>query len=100
MEAKDTVMKHEQLDNIPKIKSQPYSIDIYGLEAVAKTQAEISFKIGKTAGVAESLLPALKAIEESRKAGMGEVVRWIEKHEMHLNHNYRDWKAFKKERGL
>ena len=40
--------------------------------------AEISFKVGKTLGVAESLIPATKAIEASRKAGIMEVVEWIE----------------------
>ena len=40
-------------------------------------QAEISFKAGKTLGVAESLKPALKAIEDSRKAGIKEVFDFL-----------------------
>ena len=45
-----------------------------------QSQAKISFKIGKTAGVAESLIPSLKAIEASHKEGIREVVEWIERH--------------------
>ena len=59
-------------------------MDLHGLNigeiSVANEQAEISFKLGKTAGVAESLIPALKGIEASRKAGRREVVEWIEAH--------------------
>ncbi len=34
------------------------------------------------------------------KAGIREVVEWIEEHKMHLNHNHRQWKAKLKEWGI
>ena len=62
MEAKDTrILKH---------KDTFTNLDM-------DEQTLFSFKVGKTAGVAESLMPSLKAIEASRKAGRREVVEWI-----------------------
>ena len=72
MEAKDTVIWRDMKGRL----FDPYSVHFHDIER----QAEISFKIGKTAGVAESLLPAVKAIEESRKAGIREVLDWEEEH--------------------
>ncbi len=110
MEAKDTVMS----------KSRATYWDSSVLEedrvlvpySKVKEQAEISFKIGKTAGVAEGLRPALKAIEESRKAGMREVVEFIRGniygrvvdkkhiHKLRVEIPLIDWEAFLKKRGL
>ena len=99
IKAKDTVLPYLQVSN---------QIPITLLEFIAKleAQAEISFKVGKTAGVAESLIPSLKAIEASRKAGMKEVVEWIgaERHsigrsEQHYINEYR-WQAKLKDWGI
>ncbi len=66
IEAKDTVID---------IAEDKY--DGLGADTLVEIQAEISFKVGKTAGVAESLIPALKAIEESHKAGQRERAKWM-----------------------
>ena len=68
MGAKDTVMSPEEIEEVSSMSRY----DKYSFRKVAEAQAEISFKVGKTEGVAESLLPALKAIEDSRKAGQKE----------------------------
>ena len=93
MEAKDTVMSLEQLNEIP-------DWDSLELTPVLEAQAEISFKVGKTAGVAESLQPALKAIEESRKAGIGEVVDWVELHPNVPFYRPKEWEAQKRNWGI
>jgi len=78
MEAKDTVMVDEQLKDLQD-EGLVYPGDVIILQRdTAQVQAEISFKVGKTLGVAESLQPALKAIENSRKAGIREVVDWVD----------------------
>ena len=77
MEAKDTVMSPQE---ISKVRRQWASGQIVGGSPendLIKAQAEISFKVGKTAGVAESLISSLKAIGASRKAGIKEVMDWI-----------------------
>ena len=87
MEAKDTVMRDAQIArafDCPGDELIPSDWDLHSrddLRDVARTQAEISFKLGKTAGVAESLLPAVKAIEKSRREGIKLVVEWIKKYE-------------------
>ncbi len=93
MEAKDTVIKlfGKYLVNEAGFKST-LRVD----QDVAKAQAEISFKIGKTAGVAESLIPALKAIEASRKAGRREVMEWMQLE----GHTADDFEAKLKEWGI
>ncbi len=78
MEAKDTVMKDPIKRSYRGILTKPEKrLERWDIEGLLEAQAEISFKIGKTAGVAESLIPSLKAIEASRKAGIKEVVEWI-----------------------
>ena len=80
MEAKDTVMsKGKLLDKFGVALNENILNRDERLGVVAKAQAEISFKVGKTAGVAESLIPAVKAIEDSRKAGIREAVEWMKK---------------------
>lgn len=80
MEAKDTAMSWDKIVKLTGFVSDVDSHPAKRMRELSKKQAEISFKIGKTEGVAESLLPALKAIEKSRKAGQREMVEWIEKH--------------------
>ncbi len=75
LEAKDTVMSKEQLNVYWSLVSG--SSDV---RRAIEAQAEISFKIGKTAGVAESLIPSIKAIEASRKEGRREVVEELGLH--------------------
>jgi len=81
MEAKATVMKPPQIKEAwLKACQENIALDMLNYPLViVQAQAEISFKVGKTAGVAESLLPALKAIDDSRKAGIREVVEWFVK---------------------
>ena len=67
MKAEDTVIKSDEL-GLAIIKHPELPMG----QAIAIEQAKISFKIGKTEGVAESLIPSLKAIEDSRKAGAKE----------------------------
>ena len=74
--AEDTVMSHDNLNKYCKDKVGHQTF-VPNDRDRREAQAEISFKIGKTAGVAESLIPALKAIEASRKAGRMEVVEVI-----------------------
>ena len=71
----DTVIKPDEL-GLAIIKHPELPMG----QAIAIEQAEISFKIGKTAGVAESLIPSVNAIKDSYKAGINEVVKWIEEH--------------------
>lgn len=75
MEAKDTVIEDKDSDLIKCPNCQAQFVILY--HRIREDQAEISFKIGKTLGVAESLKPALKAIEDSRKAGIKEAMGWI-----------------------
>lgn len=68
MEAKDTVM---HLDDIDEGRMP----DSYGsLRKALKKQAEISFKAGKQEGIRLTAV----ALDESKKAGIREVVEWIE----------------------
>ena len=71
MEAKDTVITGVETVNDTTFLPPDY-ISWREHHNLMKAQAEISFKIGKTAGVAESLIPSLKAIDASRKAGARE----------------------------
>lgn len=85
MKAKDTVMDYWDVKNLlpERIVDEMWGegIDVCGtFEIICEAQAEISFKIGKTAGVAESLIPATKAVEASRKAGIKEVAEIVSKH--------------------
>ena len=76
MDWKDTVQHHSKTVGCPHCD---YEFEINDtVDDLNIEQAEISFKIGKTAGVAESLIPAVKAIDASRKAGIKEVMDWIE----------------------
>jgi len=76
MEAKDTVMGKVQRDNI-------FYHGIGTLEGVCTMQAEISFKAGQESEVAHSAdlcaayWDAIK--EEGHKAGIKEVVGWLER---------------------
>ena len=82
MKAEDTVMNHRQIIDLivawrkKSLKTEPpKTVDVADLViSTAEVQAEISFKVGKTAGLAETLIPAAKAIEASRQAGRKEVV--------------------------
>ena len=74
MNWKDTVMERKERVKAAQYDSMSDDLPDWAIRAL-KAQAEISFKVGKTAGVAESLIPSLKAIEASRKAG---IVGWIE----------------------
>ena len=78
MKAKDTVMSSEKWDDIySKWLEYPGGTAGDLANKMNEAQAEISFKVGKTAGVVESLIPALKAIEASRKAGRKEVIELL-----------------------
>ena len=93
MKDRDTVMSKEQRNEV----YDTGSFKTVGDERLAffEAQAEISFKIGKTAGVAESLIPAIKAIEASRKEGIREVVEWLGKQSVQAGmegcEQYRVW---------
>ena len=89
MKAEDTVIKDEDIKDLwipcETCHREPFWKSLDGapecMECIAfkhrERQAEISFKIGKTAGVAESLNPTLKAIVASRSEGIKEVVAWV-----------------------
>ena len=95
MKAKDTVMTYKQRAECSHNPTQELRE-----VAMCEAQAEISFKIGKTAGVAESLRPALKAIDDSRKAGIREVVEWLREHNGRPDHILDEWQAQLKEWGI
>ena len=108
MKAEDTVMNPRQIqDEFTSWAAFTEKYQENGAWQVAKAQAEISFKIGKTAGVAESLIPSLKAIEASRKAGIKEVVEWVKTHSFESEGNKwavslwdKEWQAKVKEWGI
>ena len=83
MEAKDTVMTEDDLCRLICSEHRANTLEGKNCDGLdcnqcqLGKQAQISFKVGKTAGVAESLIISLKAIEASRKAGIGEVVEWL-----------------------
>jgi len=98
MEAKDTVMSDEQMFRVLEHEANS------GLMALLKAQAEISYKAGYDEAAKSSL-----TLEIGRKAGMKEVVEWVEKHK-HMCHrssvdghyetvglDVLDWQAFCKE---
>ncbi len=101
MEAKKTIMNDStkrQFRTITDKPSRDYSR--WDIEGMLALQAEISFKVGKTAGVAESLIPSLKAIEASRKAGQEEVVEWIKLHPNVPFYDTDEWQSQLKKWGL
>lgn len=73
MKAEDTVIGQKESDMIRCPACGADFVILY--KRIREEQAEISFKVGKTLGVAESLMPATKAIEASRKAGYEEGVK-------------------------
>lgn len=90
MEAKDTVIKNEDIQEL-YIPCETCHIEpfwrtgndkdvIECMECIAlkhrEAQAEISFKVGKTLGVVETMKLSLKAMEDMKKAGIKEVVEW------------------------
>jgi len=129
MEAKDTVMSPEEQDKCTPTDEQleaylaepdddvaarlreadPKMFRIVGRcllygQNIAKAQAEISYKAGYDEAAKSSL-----TLEIGRKAGMKEVVEWVEKHK-HMCHrssvdghyetvglDVLDWQAFLKE---
>jgi len=82
MKAKDTVMSHEVAENYIKehyaeLMEQTIDKEYYPSRWHREIQAEISFK-----------------------AGMKEVVDWVEGNVQFLSCSYEEWKAQKKEWGL
>ncbi len=73
MNWKDTVMTRHD------IKEYTFGDKVWAMiRKLLKDQAEVSFKLGKTLGVAETMKPALKAMEDMKKAAIKEVVEYIE----------------------
>ena len=89
METKDTVMGYHDLHSLWQKWSKDthstvivYQLDCY--KTVAEAQAEISFKAGYEEAVRnlqdpEVLAIADEALKEEKKAGIREVVEWIDK---------------------
>ena len=70
-------------------------------QPILEAQAEVSFRIGKTLSVAETMELSLKAMEDMKKAGLKEVVDWVEKHKPFMAfHCDKDWQAKLKEWGI
>ena len=68
MEAKDTVISWEKIRMVLQEQDRIGQRDnMFRLEAIARTQAEISFIVG---------------VEKGRKAGIEEVVEWIREHSL------------------
>ena len=79
MKSEDTVMNTPTKRQFRIITREARAdCSYWDIDGALELQARISFKVGKTAGVAESLKPTLKAIDASRKAGRKEVVEWAE----------------------
>ena len=93
MEAKDTVMSDEQMFRVLEHEANS------GLMALLKAQAEISYKAGYDEAAKSSL-----TLEIGRKAGMREVVEWVQKHYLIPLPTDRagreEWQAFLKERRI
>lgn len=91
MKAEDTVMSDKQIWDLERIKYDPNADEaglfMSALKGVAQAQAEISFKIAKTLGVAETMKFSLKAMEDMKKAGIKEVVEWIGENTQNIYHN-------------
>ena len=112
MEAKDTV-------KIPESHSEsiwcPHCGEEFGIEDKVlyerETQAEISFKAGKDQGyktgfddgqnysfTVNCTVQSIK--DEAKKAGIREVVKWVERNCPMSSDLFKQWQAFKESKGV
>ena len=91
MEAKDTVMKDEEIagitqkilgDELPELND--YNWTVSDVErAIAQAQAEISFKAGQEQSTVIAELDAMeRGYQAGKEDGIKEVVEWIETHQL------------------
>ncbi len=115
---KDIVLKHYEAN--PKLWDGIISIRMGDDLEVAKAQAEISFKAGEDqgykngsiSGYNEATKKALTAIDDALKtgykAGIREVVEWVEQYKLgytaecgtEFNFTKEQWQAFKESKGV
>ena len=56
-----------------------------GLDAAAKAQAEISFKLGATQAIAKTIKPAKKLYEKAKQEGRKEVVDYMKRENLYIH---------------
>ena len=97
MEAKDTVMSEKELQALLVLDNYNRERPTHIMGITAKAQAEISYKAGyKKASDESNAISHLDCYEDGKKAGMKEVVEWINTHWWDRA-NYPEWQAFLKE---
>lgn len=108
----DTVMSPKQIETAIKVGWLPHleetltDYELFELryKSVAQAQAEISFKAGKKQGMTDKIGVLNAEYRAGKKAGIKEVVEFIEKHTHTMNTNMYgislgrvEWQAQKKE---